>query len=315
MKAIVQRSYGGPEVLALEEMPAPEPIATEVQVRVHAAGVNPVDLKTRAGKGMAGILEPPMTVGWDLAGTVRAVGVGVTRFRIGDEVLGMPWFPREAGAYAEYVTAPSRHFVAKPHALTFEEAAALPLAGLTAWQIVVDALAVQEGDDVLIHGAAGGVGHLAVQVAKARGATVFASARAEQAEWLRELGADRVIDYRNQRFEDLLGDLDAVVDLPGGGLGQRSLEALRPGGTLLQVRGTVEEELRAAGAVRRQRVTGFLVEPDPVGLNGLVALIEAGRLRVHVDTVVELERAADAHRSAEEHHGGGKIVLRVPLEA
>jgi NADPH:quinone reductase-like Zn-dependent oxidoreductase len=315
VKAIVQRSYGGPEVLALEEMPAPEPIATEVQVRVHAAGVNPVDLKTRAGKGMAGILEPPMTVGWDLAGTVRAVGVGVTRFRIGDEVLGMPWFPREAGAYAEYVTAPSRHFVAKPHALTFEEAAALPLAGLTAWQIVVDALAVQEGDDVLIHGAAGGVGHLAVQVAKARGATVFASARAEQAEWLRELGADRVIDYRNQRFEDLLGDLDAVVDLPGGGLGQRSLEALRPGGTLLQVRGTVEEELRAAGAVRRQRVTGFLVEPDPVGLNGLVALIEAGRLRVHVDTVVELERAADAHRSAEEHHGGGKIVLRVPLEA
>ncbi len=311
MKAIVQHSFGGPEVLELAEAPTPEPIATEVQVRVHAAGVNPVDLKTRAGQGMAGILEPPMTIGWDVAGTVSAVGVGVTRFQVGDEVLGMPWFPREAGAYAEYVTAPSRHFVGKPHTLSFEEAAALPLAGLTAWQIVVDAISVQDGDDLLIHGAAGGVGHLAVQVAKARGATVFATARAEQAEWLAELGADQVIDYRDQRFEELVGDLDAVIDFPGGDLGPRSLDVLRPGGKLVQVRGTVAAELRAAAKERRRRVTGFLVEPDPVGLAGLVSLIEAGRLRVHVDTVLDFERAADAHRSAEAHHSGGKIVLRV----
>lgn len=310
MRAIVQHSFGGPEVLELAEVATPEPIATEVQVRVHAAGVNPVDLKTRAGQGMAGILEPPMTIGWDVAGTVTAVGVGVTRFRVGDEVLGMPWFPREAGAYAEYVTAPSRHFVGKPHTLSFEEAAALPLAGLTAWQVVVDAISVQDGDDVLIHGAAGGVGHLAVQIAKARGATVFATARSEQAAWLTKLGADQVIDYRHQRFEELVGDLDAVIDFPGG-LGERSLDVLRPGGKLVLVRGTVAEDLRAAAKERRRRVTGFLVEPDPVGLNGLVSLIEAGRLQVHVDTVVELERAADAHRSAEAHHGGGKIVLRV----
>jgi NADPH:quinone reductase-like Zn-dependent oxidoreductase len=310
MRAIVQHSFGGPEVLRPEEVPAPEPIATEVQVRVHAAGVNPVDLKTRAGRGMAGILEPPMTVGWDVAGTVTEVGVGVTRFRVGDEVLGMPWFPREAGAYAEYVAAPSRHFVGKPHTLSWEEAAALPLAGLTAWQVVVDAIALQEGDDVLIHGAAGGVGHLAVQVAKARGANVFATARAEQAGWLMTLGADRVIDYRAERFEELVGELDAVIDLPGG-LGERSLQVLRPGGKLVLVRGTVAPELRAAAKQHRLWVSGFLVEPDPVGLDGLVSLIEAGRLQVHVDTVVELERAADAHRAAEEHHGGGKIVLRV----
>jgi NADPH:quinone reductase-like Zn-dependent oxidoreductase len=311
MRAIVQHSYGGPEVLALEEVPAPEPIATEVQVRVHAAGINPVDFKTRAGQGMAGILEPPMTIGWDVAGTVSAVGVGVTRFCEGDEVLGMPWFPREAGAYAEYVTAPSRHFVGKPHTLSFEEAAALPLAGLTAWQIVVDAIALQQGDDVLIHGGAGGAGHLAVQIAKARGATVFATARAEQADWLRELGADEVIDYRSERFEERVADLDAVIDFPGGDLGERSLDVLRPGGQLLQVRGTVADELRTAAAARRLRVTGFLVEPDPVGLDGLASLIEAGRLQVHVDQVVDLERAAEAHRMAEEHHGGGKIVLRV----
>jgi len=311
VRAIVQHSYGGPEVLALEEVATPEPIATEVQVRVHAAGINPVDFKTRAGKGMAGILAPPMTIGWDVAGTVAAVGVGVTRFCAGDEVLGMPWFPREAGAYAEYVTAPSRHFVGKPHTLSFAEAAALPLAGLTAWQIVVDAIALQDGDDVLIHGAAGGVGHLAVQVAKARGANVFATARAEQASWLRKLGADEVIDYREERFEERVGDLDAVIDFPGGDLGPRSLDVLRPGGKLVQARGTVAAELQAAARERKLRVTGFLVEPDPVGLEGLVALIEAGRLQVHVDRVVDLERAAEAHRLAEEHHGGGKIVLRV----
>ena len=311
MRAIVQRSYGGPEVLEVQEVPAPEPIATEVQVRVHAAGINPVDFKTRAGKGMAGILEPPMTIGWDVAGTVSAVGVGVTRFQAGDEVLGMPWFPREAGAYAEYVTAPSRHFVGKPHTLSFVEAAALPLAGLTAWQLVVDAIAVREGDDVLIHGGAGGAGHLAVQIAKARGATVFATARAEQAEWLRQLGADEVIDYRSERFEERVGELDAVIDFPGGDLGERSLDVLRPGGKLVQVRGTGAEELRAAAKERKLRVTGFLVEPDPVGLDGLVSLIEAGRLEVHVDSVFELARAAEAHRSAEAHHGGGKIVLEV----
>ena len=311
MRAIVQHSYGGPEVLELEEVPAPEPIATEVQVRVHAAGINPVDFKTRAGTGMAGILEPPMTVGWDVAGTVTEVGVGVTRFCVGDEVLGMPWFPREAGAYAEYVAAPSRHFVGKPHTLSFEEAAALPLAGLTAWQLVVDAISLQQGDDILIHGGAGGVGHLAVQIAKARGATVFATARAEQAEWLRELGADEVIDYRSERFEDRVADLDAVIDFPGGDLGARSLEVLRPGGKLVQVRGTVAEELLAAAKDRQQRVTGFLVEPDPVGLDGLVSLIEAGKLQIHVDQVLDLEQAAEAHRMAEAHHGGGKLVLRV----
>ena len=302
-------------MLELAEVPAPEPIATEVQVRVHAAGVNPVDLKTRAGRGMAGILEPPMTIGWDVAGTVTAVGVGVTRFHLGDEVLGMPWFPREAGAYAEYVAAPSRHFAGKPDTLSFEEAAALPLAGLTAWQLVVDTIAIQDGDDLLIHGAAGGVGHLAVQVAKARGANVIASARAEQAGWLRKLGADEVIDYRSERFEERCADLDAVIDLPGGDLGERSLRALRPGGILVQVRGTVAPELRAAAAERKQRVTGFLVEPDPVGLAGLEALVEAGRLQVHVDRAFELEEAAAAHSHAEAHHGGGKLVLRVASEA
>ena len=311
MRAIVQHSFGGPEVLEVEEVPIPEPIPTEVQVRVHAAGINPVDFKTRAGKGVAQVLgEPPLTIGWDVAGTVTAVGGGVTRFQVGEEVLGMPWFPREAGAYAEYVTAPSRHFAGKPHTLSMEQAAALPLAGLTAWQILVDTVRMQEGDDILIHGAGGGVGHLAVQIAKARGANVFATARAEQAEWLRELGAVEVIDYREERFDERCVELDAVVDFAGM-YGERSLEVLRPGGVLVSVPGGVTDEVRTAAKARGQRATGFLVEPDPVGLAGLEGLIEAGKLGVHVDTVFELERAAEAHAAAEAHHGGGKIVLRV----
>jgi NADPH:quinone reductase-like Zn-dependent oxidoreductase len=312
VRAIVQQSFGGPEVLELAEVPVPEPIPTEVQVRVHAAGINPVDFKTRAGKGMAGVLGgPPFTIGWDVAGTVTAIGSGVTRFRVGDEVLGMPWFPREAGAYAEYVTAPSRHFACKPHALSFEQAAALPLAGLTAWQILVDAIRLQQGDDVLIHGAGGGVGHLAVQIAKARGATVIATARAEQAPWLRELGAAEVIDYREERFEERCAELDAVVDLPAI-YGERSLEVLRPGGNLVSVSATAAAELQGAAKEHGMRASGFLVEPDPVGLAGLEGLIEAGKLRIKVDQVFDLERAAEAHAAAEDHHGGGKIVLRVP---
>jgi NADPH:quinone reductase-like Zn-dependent oxidoreductase len=312
MRAIVLREYGPPEVLAIEEVARPEPIPTEVQVRVHAAGVNPVDFKTRAGKGMRGVLgEPPIRLGWDVSGVVTEVGGGVTRFRVGDEVFGMPWFPRQAGAYAEYVTAPSRHFAGKPHALSHEEAAALPLAGLTAWQIIVDAIQLQSGDDLLVHGAAGGVGHLAVQIAKARGANVIGTARAEQADWLRELGVDQVIDYKTERFEDLVSDLDAVIDFPGV-YGERSLSVLRPGGILVSVPSGTSEDLVAKAKESKRRVTGFLVEPDPVGLAGLSHLVEAGHLEVKVDRAFDLEYAAEAHCLAEAGHSGGKIVLRVP---
>ncbi len=240
------------------------------------------------------------------------VGGGVTRFEVGDEVFGMPWFPREAGAYAEFVTAPSRHFERKPHALSVEEAGALPLAGLTAWQIVVDTLRVQEGDDVLIHGGAGGVGHLAVQVAAARGANVFATARREQADFLAGLGAARTLDYRDDDFDTQLSELDSVIDFTGS-YGERSLAAMRPG----RDAGLGAERGRPGAARARRgrsskRATGILVEPDPVGLAGLCDLIERGKLEIEVDEVFDLERAADAHRHAEDGHGTGKIVLRVP---
>jgi NADPH:quinone reductase-like Zn-dependent oxidoreductase len=311
MRAVIQRQFGGPEVLGIEEWPTPEPIPTEVQVRVHAAGVNPVDLKSRAGRGVSRVLgEPPFCLGWDVSGVVSAVAPGVTRFKVGEEVFGMPWFPRQAGAYAEYVTAPSRHFEHKPAVLSHEQAGALPLAALTAWQVIVDTIQIQEGDDLLIHGAAGGVGHLAIQIAKARGANVIGTARAEQADSLAELGVDRVIDYRDERFEELVSDLDAVIDLVGT-YGESSLSVLRPGGIIVSVPSGTSEGLLGAATADNRRATGFLVEPDPVGLAGICHLIEAGHLRVHVDRAFELEQVAEAHRLAEAGHGGGKIVLRV----
>jgi NADPH:quinone reductase-like Zn-dependent oxidoreductase len=312
MKAIVQHELGGPEVLRVEEVETPEPIPTEIQVRVRAAGINPVDYKTRQGRGMSSAFgDPPFTVGWDVCGEVTAIGGGVTRFEVGDEVFGMPWFPRQAGAYAEFVTAPSRHFERKPHALSVEEAGALPLAGLTAWQVIVDTIHVQDGDDVLIHGAAGGVGHLAVQIATARGANVVATARREQADFLAGLGAARTLDYRDDDFDSQLSELDSVIDFTGR-YGERSLAVLRPGGTLVSVPSGVKPELIELAARKKQRATGILVEPDPVGLAGLCDLVERGKLEVEVGEVFDLERAADAHRHAEGGHGPGKIVLRVP---
>ncbi|MGE5409114.1 MAG: NADP-dependent oxidoreductase [Syntrophothermus sp.] len=311
MRAVLLREFGGPEVLAVERVPRPRPTLTEVQVRVEVAGVNPVDFKTRMGRGMARVLgEPPICLGWDVAGVVTEIAPGVTRFTVGDEVFGMPWFPRQAGAYAEYVTAPSRHFAPKPHALSTTEAGALPLAALTAWQVVVDTVRVQEGDDVLVHGAAGGVGHLAVQIAAARGARVFATARREQAGWLAELGVERTIDYRDEDFVAQLSDLDAVIDCHGAHR-EASLDVLRPGGMLVAVPSGVAPELLEEAGRRNMRATGFLVEPDPVGLAGISDLIEAGRLEVRVDRVLDLEQAAEAHRLAESSHGGGKIALRV----
>jgi NADPH:quinone reductase-like Zn-dependent oxidoreductase len=312
VKAIVQHELGGPEVLRAEEVEAPDPIPTEVQVRVRAAGVNPVDFKTRMGRGMSFVIgPPPFTVGWDVCGEVTAVGGGVTRFQVGDEVFGMPWFPREAAAYAEYVTAPSRHFEHKPHAFSIEEAGALPLAGLTAWQVVVDTLRVQDGDDVLIHGAAGGVGHIAVQIAAARGANVFATARAEQADFLAELGASRTFDYRDDDFDRHVSELDSVIDFTGS-YGERSLPVMRPGATLVSVPSGIKPELHQLAEEAKKRATGILVEPDPVGLAGLCDLIERGKLEIEVAEVLDLEQAADAHRLAEASHGAGKIVLRVP---
>jgi NADPH:quinone reductase-like Zn-dependent oxidoreductase len=311
MRAIVQHAYGGPEVLELGERPTPEPLATEVRVRVEAAGVNPVDWKVRAGKGSAALGDPPFTLGWDVSGVVDAVGPGVTRFAVGDRVFGLPWFPRQAGGYAEYVAAPSRQFARRPARLTAVEAGGLALAGLTAWQCLVDIARVQPGQRVLVHAAAGGVGHLAVQIAKARGAHVIGTASAAKHDLLTGLGVDECVDYRSQKFEDVVEPVDVVYDLIGGDVAERSLEVLRPDGIMISLPSAAAAAAIEAARARGLRATGMLVEPDGHGLEQLAALVDDGALRVLVAETFPLERAADAHRLGEQGRTTGKIVLTV----
>ncbi|MEV0110873.1 NADP-dependent oxidoreductase [Nocardia sp. NPDC050799] len=315
MRAIVQHALGGPDVLLVAEIPRPEPLPTEVRVKVYAAGINPVDWKTRVGEGMAGELgAPPFILGWDVSGVVEKVGFGVTTLKEGDEVYGMPWFPRAAGAYAEYVTAPARQFARKPTSITHEQAAGVPLAALTAWQALVDTAQIRAGQRVLIHAAAGGVGHLAIQFAKHLGAYVIGTARAAGHGWLTEIGADELIDYTAVRFEDAVADVDIVIDLVGDhydDTSTRSLDVLRPGGLLVAVPAGVSPELAAAAEAKGMRVSPFLVEPDGPALTSIGELIDSGSVAVEVEEVFPLEQAAAAHARGESNRTRGKLVLRV----
>ncbi|WP_058046517.1 NADP-dependent oxidoreductase [Streptomyces roseifaciens] len=310
MHAIRQESAGGPEVLRLVETDRPVPGPTEILVRVRAAGVNPVDWKTRTRGYYYTGDTTPFGLGFDVSGVVETVGDGVTLYAPGDEVYGMPRFPHPAGAYAEYVAAPARHFAPKPQGLDHVQAAGLPLAALTAWQAVVDTARVTEGQRVLIHAAAGGVGHLAVQIAKARGAYVIGTASAAKHDFLRSLGADELIDYREQDFAEELGDLDAVVESISGDYPARSLRTLRSGGTLVSLLPLTEPVL-AEARERGIRAVRMMVEPDLAGLRGISELVESGRLRTEIAAVLPLAEAGKAHELGETGRTSGKIVLTV----
>ncbi|WKX72136.1 NADP-dependent oxidoreductase [Streptomyces sp. XD-27] len=310
MRAVSPRAWGAPEVLAPIEVDRPEPGLTEILVRVRAAGVNPVDWKVRANGPIGPVGAPPI-LGYDVSGTVEAVGPGVTLFAPGDEVFGMPRFPEQAGGYAEFVTAPARRFVRKPVGVDHVQAAALPLAALTAWQSLVDTAGLRAGQRVLIHAAAGGVGHLAVQIAKARGAYVIGTARAEKHDFLRGLGADEVVDYTRVDFTETVRDVDVVLDAFGGDYGTRSLGVLRRGGHLVTL--PSPDDLPAAAEAEAAGVhSGWtVVEPDSAGLRAIAQLVAEGKLRAEVDTVLPLDEAAKAHAYGELGRTRGKIVLTV----
>ncbi|MEJ3657111.1 NADP-dependent oxidoreductase [Actinomycetes bacterium KLBMP 9759] len=312
MRVMEAERPGGPEVLRHAERAVPEPGPTEVLVRVRAAGLNPVDWKTRAGGGLAGLLGPaPWVLGWDVAGEVAAIGGGVTRFAVGDAVFGMPRFPHAAGAYGEFVAAPSRQFAHAPSAVGVVEAAALPLAALTVWQALIEAAALEKGQRVLVHAAAGGVGHLAVQLAKWRGAHVIGTASAGKHARLRELGVDEPVDYRERPFEEQVRDVDVVFDLVGGECTARSLAVLRAGGVLVCLPSTTG--LPPADELERRGVRGIapLVEPDGHALERIAALVDEGALRVDVAATAPLDRIADLHRLGEEGRTAGKLVAEV----
>ncbi|PRY41428.1 NADP-dependent oxidoreductase [Umezawaea tangerina] len=313
MFAVRQQGFGDPGVLRFERVDRPVPLPTEVLVRVHAAGVNPVDWQSRAGSGVSGLLgDFPVTLGWDVSGVVEEVGFGVTTLEVGDEVYGMPWFPRPAKAYAEYVTAPARQFALKPARASHVQAAAIPLAGLTAWQALVDTAKVQPGQRVLVTAAAGGVGHLAVQFAKHLGAHVVGTASAERDDWLTGLGADEVVDYTSVRFEEVVGDIDVVIDLVGDAhdrTGTRSARTVRPGGLVVAIPSGVSPELAEVAASLGVRTTPFLVEPDGAGLAAIAALFDTGKFTVEVEEVFDLRQAGEAHSRGEDRRTKGKLVL------
>ncbi|MFE3882660.1 NADP-dependent oxidoreductase [Streptomyces lydicus] len=311
MRAVSQDTAGGPDVLKMITTDRPVPGPTEILVRVHAAGVNPTDWKSRTQGAFLSGAKAPFTLGFDVSGVVEAVGLGVTVFAPGDKVFGMPRFPHPAGAYAEYVTAPARHFAHLPANLDHIQGAALPLASLTAWQALVDTANIQPGSRVLIHAAAGGVGHLAVQIAKSRGAYVIGTARQAKHDFLRGLGADELVDYTRQDFAETVRDIDIVLDTIGGDYGARSLRTLRPGGTLVSIL-PLDDSFPAAQARETGIRAGFLlVEPDQTGLRAVADLVNSGKLQVTVDTVLPLEEAAKAHTLGETGRTTGKIVLSV----
>jgi NADPH:quinone reductase-like Zn-dependent oxidoreductase len=311
VRVVTQDRYGGPEVLYVSERPVPVPAPTEVRVRVQASGVNPVDLGTRSGGGVADVIgDPPFVLGWETSGVIDAVAPGVTRFAVGDEVFGLLHFPRQAGTYAEFVTGPARQFTTKPATLDHTSAGGLALAGLTAWQVLVDTAAVHAGQRLLVHGAGGGVGHLVAQLALGLGAEVIGTARTAKHRRLRELGVHDVVDYTTDRFPATVGPVDTVIDIIPGDDGLRTLEIVRPEGSLVYVPSDIlPDHIADAAASRGVRATSFLVEPDHTGLAELAALVTAGQLRVLVHECLPLHQAPQAHRHLERDRPLGKVIL------
>jgi len=309
MNAVRIHQYGGPEVLVYERAPVPEIAAGEVLVRVAAAGVNPVDWKVRSGGSRIGAGESlPIILGWDVSGTVEAVAPDVATLKPGDEVFGMVRFPELGSAYAEYVAAPATYLTPKPKTLTHVEAAAVPLVALTAWQALFDTLDLQPGQRILVHAAAGGVGHVGVQLARWRGADVIGTASAANADFVRGLGASQVIDYTTTRFEDVVHDLDCVLDCVGVETQTRSLSVIRPGGKLVGITGQVEPALAEARNITAQRI---LVHTSGEQQAQIAELIDAGELKVEVGAVFPLREARAAHELSETRHVRGKIVLEM----
>lgn len=315
MRAMVMSSTGEADVLHAAEVPMPVRANAEFLIKVVAAGVNPIDVKTRAGRGVAGaITQYPVVLGNDFSGIVVESPYESHPLKPGDEVYGMTMVPRLSGAYAEYLTVPAMSIARKPRSLSHVEAAAVPLAAMTAWGAVVEVAKAHEGQRMLIHAGGGGVGHFAVQFASFFGARVITTGSTRNASWLRELGAHEVIDYSTTRFEDVVTDLDVVIDLIGNvadDTGSRSLSVLKPGGLLVNIPTGSWPTFVADATAAGMRATGYRVSPDGATLAVISRLIESGDVRVFVDQVFDLADAAAAHRAIETGHTRGKVVLSV----
>jgi NADPH:quinone reductase-like Zn-dependent oxidoreductase len=308
MKAVCIYSYGGPNVLKYEDAPRPHPRTGEVLVRIHAAGVNPIDWKIREGHLKEMLHHTlPLILGWDVSGVIETLGPDVKRLKLGDEIFSRPDLSRD-GAYAEFIVIKESEVALKPYAIDHVHAAALPLSGLTAWQALFDAGGLTAGQRVLIHGGAGGVGHLAVQLAKWKGAHVIATASSENHDFLRKLGADQIIDYKTVRFEDAVEPVDIVFDTQGGEIQERSWKTLKPGGILISIASPPSAEIAKAQGVRQAFV---FTAPNAAQLAEIAKLVDTDKLKVIVETILPLSDVTRAQELSERGHTRGKIVRRV----
>lgn len=313
MKAVRVHEYGGPDVLQYETVPRPQPDDDQVLVDVRAAGVNPIDWLVREGYADE-TLDPslPYVPGWDLAGVAADVGPAVESIERGEAVFGLVCMPEPGETYAEYATAPGSELVAAPERLTLRAAAGVPMVALTAWRALFDVGDLDDGERVLVHAAAGGVGHVAVQLAAQAGAVIVGTASADNEGYLRELGVDAVVDYRHQRFESVVDDVDLVLDAVGGDTLARSIEVLADGGRIVTLPEPPSPAVESrAREMRGARVEWFSVEPDPSTLVEIRELIDAGQLRPTISDTVPLRAAADAHERSQAGHVRGKLVLTV----
>ena len=308
MKAIRIHEFGGPEVLKYEDAPTPKPANDEVLIKIHASGVNPVDCKIRAGLAQGKFpVELPLIPGWDVSGEIEEVGSDVLNFRKGDEVYSRP-DPTRNGTYAEYVVVKADQVNSKPKSLDHDKAAAVPLAGLTAWQGLFEHGDLKADQKVLIHAASGGVGTFAVQFAKWKGAFVIGTASEENIDFLYDLGADEVIDYKTEKFEEKVKDVDLVFDLLGGETQKRSLSVIRDGGRLVT---TVQPGNQEDAKEKNIQVIGYMAKSYPADLQQIADLIDSGKIKPIVTEILPLKEAAKAQEMIDSHHTRGKIVLKV----
>lgn len=313
MKAITIYEPGSVVNLKFEDIEIPQILDNEVLIQVKAISINPVDVKTRAGKGVYGRLKDmkPIIIGWDISGIVVKIGNEVTDFEVGYEVFGMVNFPGHGKAYAEYVAVPADQLALKPASISFEEAAAATLAALTAWQALVTNAKIKADDRVLIHGAAGGVGHYAVQIAKLFGAHVIGTSSANNKDFVLSLGADEHIDYQNQKFEEIASDLDFVLDTIGGDNIDRSLEIIKPGGTLISIPSGLNEAVTEKSKAKGVNGYFMMVQSNGEDMSKLAELLESGVLKSHVSATFKFEQMGDAHLQVETGKTRGKVVVIV----
>lgn len=314
MKAIRLIGFGGVENLEIIDLPIPDITENEVLVKINSFSINPVDIKSRLGRGLASRLkdEDPIILGWDISGSVISTGKSVKSFKNGDEVFGMVNFPGHGRAYAEYVAAPASHLAPKPATVTHEESAAASLAALTAWQILKYKVNIKQGDKVLIHSAAGGVGHYAVQMSKHLGAYVIGTSSPENRDLVMNLGASEHINYKEQLFENSVRDVDFVLDTIGGDYIDRSLKVLKHGGTIISIPSGASESVKEKAAAAGVTGDTFRVSSDGKDMTEIAGMLEKNIIRSYISKVFAFNEIRAAHLQIETGKTKGKIVVSIP---